>query len=482
LHNNAVGDAAHKLRHQLLFQTGNLLAASNNELAIQLWQRSDVPTAFEKWIRITHKNGDRDHLKRQLEELQTQSLLPVNRIFIEDFYARKYLGKRTSVYTDMLRENSSLVDIDEAFINHVEDGVIQYYKRNGAECYFVENNFWRGLFALTFWELLYGEHQKQYNEFDRIPQQLSKGTFFDDNCDAIERCLLIFDSPKLAQKSFLALLGRHYGYPTGIFNWQSSFVEALATFLRLGDPSSIKDSLRTMAKDYMNHKDGYPDLMVAENQKLRFEEVKAPGDSLRENQLVCINRLRVCGFKIDLVQVNWCVDPDQIYAVVDIETTGGKRGLHAITEIAIVKILNGKIIDRWSTLVNPQARIPFHITRLTGIDNRMVESAPIFSEVAEQLMERLNDTIFVAHNVGFDYGFIQAAFEQIGQTFRLPKYCTVKNTRKTFPGLKSYALGNLVNHFDIDMKRAHRALDDAKATAELLLIIQAKNSAKSRQA
>ena len=102
----------------------------------------------------------------------------------------------------------------------------------------------------------------------------------------------------------------------------------------------------------------------------------------------------------------------------------------------------------------------------------MVANAPVFAEIAEELKSQLHNCIFVAHNVGFDYGFIKAAYEALGQSFKKPKFCTVQNSRKTFPGLKSYSLSALTEHFDIDLIGHHRALSDATATAHLLRLLQ----------
>ena len=473
----AVGDTADSLRQKLLLQAGILLADNSPQLAIQLWQQSDLPKALEKRVRLAYKLGDREGLKNQLQSMLNGGLPAAKQIFVEDFFARKYLGKRTSIYTDMLRENSLSMDLDEAYINYVEQGVLTQYRTAGAKCFFTENNFWRCLFALAFWELLYDE--QQHNEFDRLPSQLARGNFYANNESALEESLKIFNKPNVAIQKFIKLLSRHYGYPNGLFNWRTSLAEHITVFLRYALPNAIKDHLRSMAKAYHTHNDGYPDLMLVENKELKFIEVKAPGDSLRENQLVCINRLRQSGFNIDLLKVSWQTNPEQVYAVVDIETTGGKPGLHSITEVAIVKVRDSKVIDKWSSLVNPQCRIPKHITHLTGIDNKMVESSPIFAELADTILDQLGGTIFVAHNVGFDYGFLKLAFTQLGYDFRFPQYCTVRNCRKSFPGLRSYSLSNLVSHFSLTLKQAHRALDDASATAELLMLIQAKNSGNS---
>ena len=106
----------------------------------------------------------------------------------------------------------------------------------------------------------------------------------------------------------------------------------------------------------------------------------------------------------------------------------------------------------------------------------MVANAPRFAEIVDELDEQLENAIFVAHNVGFDYGFIKAAYQSTGRAFKRPKYCTVQQARKAFPRLKSYSLGNLAAALDIDLKNAHRALSDATATAHVLQLIQQRQA------
>ncbi|GAB3663943.1 exonuclease domain-containing protein [Echinicola sediminis] len=156
-----------------------------------------------------------------------------------------------------------------------------------------------------------------------------------------------------------------------------------------------------------------------------------------------------------------------IYAVVDIETTGGYGKRHRITEIAALLHDGEKVLNSYQTLVNPECEIPGYITGLTGIDQQMVADAPVFEEIAEELFEFLEGKIFVAHNVNFDYQFIKAEFERIGMEFELPKLCTVRLSRKIFPGLRSYSLGSICEHKSINIKARHRAFGDAEATAEL---------------
>ncbi|MFZ1705057.1 MAG: exonuclease domain-containing protein [Saprospiraceae bacterium] len=158
---------------------------------------------------------------------------------------------------------------------------------------------------------------------------------------------------------------------------------------------------------------------------------------------------------------------EKIYTIVDIETTGGLSSRDRITEIAMVKIKDGVLIDKYESLVNPGRSIPAEITRITGITNSMVANAPMFYEIAKQIVEFTEDSIFVAHNVRFDYNFIREEFKSLGYTYSKKILCTVKLTRKAFPGLRSYSLGNLIQHFDIRVANRHRAMDDVLATWDI---------------
>lgn len=158
----------------------------------------------------------------------------------------------------------------------------------------------------------------------------------------------------------------------------------------------------------------------------------------------------------------------KVYAIVDLETTGGIAKRDKITEIGIVLYDGNKVIDTYQTLVNPGRSIPSEITRITNITNEMVADAPFFYEVAKNVVEFTEGAIFVAHNVRFDYSFLKEEFASLGYTFTKRQLCTVRLSRKAFPGLKSYSLGNLIRHFNINVSARHRALDDAMATTELL--------------
>jgi DNA polymerase-3 subunit epsilon len=158
----------------------------------------------------------------------------------------------------------------------------------------------------------------------------------------------------------------------------------------------------------------------------------------------------------------------KVYAIIDIETTGGMAKRDRITEIAIVLYDGEKIIDRFESLINPERSIPPEITRITGITNSMVTNAPRFYEVAKKVVSMTEGAIFVAHNVRFDYSFIKEEFESLGFTFTRKQLCTVVLSRKAFPGLRSYSLGNLITHFNIKVENRHRAMDDVLATVDIL--------------
>ena len=156
-----------------------------------------------------------------------------------------------------------------------------------------------------------------------------------------------------------------------------------------------------------------------------------------------------------------------MYAIVDIETTGGSAANSAITEIAIHVHDGNRVIQHFTTLINPERRVPDFITALTGISNAMVASAPTFNEVADKIYELLLDNIFIAHNVNFDHSFIYHHLKMAGYELNVKKLCTVRLARKAIPGLPSYSLGKICRYLNILIDDRHRADGDAKATVKL---------------
>ena len=156
-----------------------------------------------------------------------------------------------------------------------------------------------------------------------------------------------------------------------------------------------------------------------------------------------------------------------MFSVVDIETTGNGYKGQKITEISIFTFDGKHIVGEFTSLVNPEQNIPAFITNLTGIDNAMVRNAPKFYEIAKKVAELTQDTVFVAHNVNFDYNIIQAEFKSLGFDFKRKKLCTVRLSRKIIPGLNSYSLGAICSSEKIPINGRHRAKGDAEATTEL---------------
>ena len=162
------------------------------------------------------------------------------------------------------------------------------------------------------------------------------------------------------------------------------------------------------------------------------------------------------------------------FSLIDIETTGSLRKGQRIIEIAILNIDGDVIVEEFTTLINPQIRIPYFITNLTGITNEAVEHAPKFYEVAKKIVEMTQDRVFVAHNVFFDFNFIKHEFADLGYQFSRDKLCTVQLARKFLPGHRSYSLGELAKDLSISNQARHRAIGDARATFELFKMIRQK--------
>ncbi|MBT9484707.1 exonuclease domain-containing protein [Sediminibacterium sp.] len=163
------------------------------------------------------------------------------------------------------------------------------------------------------------------------------------------------------------------------------------------------------------------------------------------------------------------------FAVVDIETTGGFPSQHGITEIAIVLHNGSEVEGVYETLVNPHQPIPPFVIGMTGITNAMVEAAPSFHEVAPQIYNLLKNRVFVAHNVNFDFSFVKHHLKEAGFDLQTPKLCTIRLSRKVFPGFPKYGLGHLCRQLNIEIENRHRAGGDAKATAKVLDLVLQNN-------
>lgn len=156
-----------------------------------------------------------------------------------------------------------------------------------------------------------------------------------------------------------------------------------------------------------------------------------------------------------------------MYAIVDIETTGGSSRFEKVTEIAIYQHDGEKITGEFISLVNPERNIPYFITNLTGITNEMVEDAPKFYEIARKIIEYTEERVFVAHSARFDYSFLRQEFKSLGYNFKRSILDTVTLSRKLIPGHRSYSLGNICKDLKIEINGRHRAGGDALATVKL---------------
>lgn len=167
-----------------------------------------------------------------------------------------------------------------------------------------------------------------------------------------------------------------------------------------------------------------------------------------------------------------------MYAILDIETTGGKYNEEGITEIAIYRFDGRKIVDQFFSLVNPERDIQSFVVNLTGINNEMLQNAPKFHEVAKRIIEITKGCTIVAHNAQFDNRILTTEFDRLGYSFDKNFLCTVELSKKLIPNLASYSLGKLMRSLGIPISDRHRAQGDAKATLMLFKILLEKDTSK----
>jgi len=474
-----VSPGAAALRDRLAYRLGRRAEKSGDTYgALRLYQAGESAQCTERCVRILFASGQKQEARRYLERCIDDPGSDEEWLFAQDFYERKFGSKRTSAVTDVLRA-AEIADIDEAQSGSPERAAANYFEQAGHRAFRVENALWRTFFGLYFWDELFADGGADlHSPFEFVPRNLTTGTFYDDNRASIDRKLVALDEPGTVVRELLRSSTAHYGTPNGVFRWRRGVIDALFALLEKerGDP--LRQVLSRFCRDYESSIYGYPDLLVLDTHGARFVEVKTEGDQLRRNQLLRIEQLRAAGFRADVLRIRWTLDPKQEYVVVDVETTGGHGEHHRVTEIGAVKVRGGEIVDRFSTLLNPQRPIPPGITRLTGITPAMVADAPYFSDIADEFEQFMNSSIFVAHNVDFDYGFISREFGRLGRSFRYPRLCTCASMRKLYPGRRSYSLAALSEAYDIPLKNHHRAMCDAEAAAQLLLIVNEKRGEK----
>jgi DNA polymerase III subunit epsilon len=460
------------LRSRAAHQTGLYFEkAGEGALAQQLYRAGFSPDCNERLVRLLYSEGDRVGAEELLQRMIDDPASDGEHLFATDFYARKYGGRRTGQFTELLRSGRAIT-VDDTYRGNPEAGVAGVLRREGAKVYYAENVLWHTLFGLLFWDELF-ESTQMPSGFDWVPHCLKDRSFHRLFASTIEEKLEAIALGN-ALPSILRTIAARWGRPNGIFAWDHVQVEALRALLDGVDPSGIARIVRAMCHDFRGMRDGFPDLLLVRDGKASFMEIKAEGDVIRRNQLIRLRQLGAAGIAAEIGRVDYRFDPEQDYVVVDVETTGAWSNGDRITEIGAVKIRNHRIVGEWHSLLNPQRPIPAKIVQLTGITNDMVRGAPVFAEVAESFMDFMADGIFVAHNVNFDYGFIAYEFERLERRFRFPKLCTCAGMRRRYPGHKSYGLGNLCEIYGIELDNHHRALCDARASAHLLNLINQK--------
>ncbi|MDF1826068.1 MAG: exonuclease domain-containing protein [Verrucomicrobiales bacterium] len=460
------------LYHRAIYKLGRELERMKKpELALSTYSRSDQYPASERTVRLLVQTGDHEKAKAALTRMIDDPSCDAELLFAEDFYERKFQHRKVGRLTSMLRE-ARVFTIDETNRDRPEAGVIMSLARENQLAYHTENIIWNQLFGLLFWDLLFeSETSPIHNEFERKPWGLDSGVFFRDHQTHIEKRLDSLSDRETAIARIRRTWKAKEGIPNSLVPWFPGSLDLVCLLIQLAPEGSLSSLLALMAENHRSHRSGFPDLMVTDANSIRFIEVKTEGDRLSRTQMTRLEQLRRFGFPVEVGAVEWNVDPAQEYVVVDIETTGGKSQWHRVTEIGAVRVRNGRIIEEWSSLVNPNRRIPKSIVSLTGITDEMVADAPRFEAIADEFRAFVGDAVFVAHRAAFDYTFLRTEYERLGQEFQCPTLCTVVASRRVFPGLKSYGLANLSRDLGVSLDSHHRALCDARATAEILILI-----------
>ncbi|WAC47949.1 exonuclease domain-containing protein [Asticcacaulis sp. SL142] len=464
----ALSDHSQGLRDLLLHRLGQGFEARKDYgRALDFYGRSQAFDSQERRIRLLYAQGAVDEVKALLDDIMANPAHDEAYIFADDFYSRKFGGRRTGVLTELLRSARTVV-VDDLYRGYPEAGAIQALSAEGWRGYHVENGLWPAL----FWRVFHDELSTApvCNDFDPVPKCLRDGRFHIDYADAVATKIAAIRNGNIA-----AILK-----PSAVPDEAADTLrdEVIEAFVAAANPCAIATVLEAFAHNYYGLRDGFPDLVLMRECDVLFVEVKAEGDQIRRNQLARLNLLKSAGFDVEIVRLSYRVDPQQTYVVVDVETTGGRSIYDRVTEIGAVKVRGGEVIDVWQSLINPKRPIPAFITELTGITHDMVRDAPTFDQVADAFAAFMEGAIFVAHNVNFDYGFISAEYRRLGRGFKYPKLCTVASMRKHYPGLSAYGLAPLSREFGIELIGHHRALNDAHAAAGLLALVNEQRALK----
>ena len=383
------GDYARALRDRAACSIGQFYERQKDtQRAIDIYRLAPSPDCNERLVRLLYAAGDRDEAKSIVEGMIDDPGSDDEYTFAADFYARKFEGRRVGACTELLRQAREVI-VDENHRGNPEAGVAGVLRREQSKVYFTENLLWHNLFGLLFWKELF-ESGQLHSGFDWVPHCLKDRSF--------ARLFQTEIATKLASVRqgaglplILKSIAAYWERPNGIFSWDTIDVDALRDLLTIGNSGAAASILELMTRDFRAMRDGFPDLMLVQDNAVRFVEVKAQGDVIRRNQLTRLRQLQAAGFESQIIRADYRFDPEQIYVVVDIETTGGWAASDRVIEIGAVRIRNHEVIDHWHSLINPQRSIPASITQLTGITNAMVKDAPAFCDVADQFLAFMED-------------------------------------------------------------------------------------------
>lgn len=293
-----------RLKDRYLFELGKKLMATNELFAFHCLSRSNKFQALELWTKEKIK-------RNQFKEVNCRFVQLINitqdrklTLFIQDIQNRYFSKKPLSLAQERMRQCDLLVELPVCYKNRIETGVIDYFHKTNRRAWFTENHLWKSLFALTFWPILF---KKRYffHPFQRLPQCLRNNSFYTLESRNIEKICTLLSTKLTAKKWIRKQFEKHYGQSNGIFSWSDDLIDLLDILLENSPSQSIMTLLRLMAKDFKNLTVGFPDLMIQEQDRLVFIEVKGPSDSLRFNQLFTQNQLIEIGFNIDILKVKW---------------------------------------------------------------------------------------------------------------------------------------------------------------------------------
>jgi DNA polymerase III subunit epsilon len=306
-------------------------------LAERLYRFGSSAECHERLVRLVYKNGDKPAAEALLRQMIDDPASDEEFVFATDFYGRKFGGRRTTLYTELLRSGRTIV-VDDAFRGSPEAGVGSVLRRQGSIVFFCENMLWRSLFGLLFWDELF-ESNQLHSSFDRLPHCLKDRSFMRLFSPTIETKLAAVEAGS-AMPLILRSIASKWGRPNGVFAWHHVKVDAIRALITGASPEGIAAILRQICEDFPSMRDGFPDLMLAGEGRASFLEIKAEGDAIRRNQLTRLRQLQAAGIPAEIGRVEYRFDPDQDYVVLDVETTGGRVAAERITEIGAVKIRN----------------------------------------------------------------------------------------------------------------------------------------------